>query len=163
MEDKKARELILGKSRYVVIDDTLYHVTADMSLRIVLPKEDRLRVFHEVHQGRFAGHLRDAKIHSQIGKTYWWPNMHSDISRWSRACEVCASRQVGKPIKLYLTPISVGGAFDHVEVDIIKFPCSSTGKNYVVVLMDYLTKWLEVFATVDQTSPTIAKLLVEEL
>ena len=37
MEDKKARELILGKTRYVVIDDTLYHATADMSLRIVLP------------------------------------------------------------------------------------------------------------------------------
>ena len=81
MEDKEARELILGKTRCVVIDDTFYHVSADISLRIVLPKEDRLLVFHEVHQGRFAGHLRDAKVHNQIGKTYWWPNMHSDISR----------------------------------------------------------------------------------
>ena len=162
-EDRKARELILGKSRYVVIDDTLYHVTANMSLQIVLPKEDRLSVFHEVHQGRFAGHLRDAKIHSQIGKTYWWPNMRSDISSWCRACEICASRQVGKPIKPLLTPIPVGGAFDRVGVDVIKFPRSSSGKNYAVVFMDYLTKWPEVFATVDQTSPTIAKLLVEEI
>ena len=51
-----------------------------MSLRTVLLKEDRLTVLHEVHQGKFAGHLKDAKIHSQIGKTYWWPNMCSDIS-----------------------------------------------------------------------------------
>ena len=29
--------------------------------------------------------------------------------------------------------------------------------------MDYLTKWPEVFATTDQTSPTIAKLLVEQV
>lgn len=27
--------------------------------------------------------------------------------------------------------------------------------------MDYLTKWLEVYAAKDQTAPTIAKLLVE--
>ena len=107
--------------------------------------------------------MRDAKIRSQIAKTYWWPNMHSDISRWCRACEICASRPVGRPTKPQLTPIPVGGAFDRVGVDVIKFPRSTTGKNYAVVFMDYLTKWPEVFATVDQTSPTIARLLVEEI
>ena len=89
--------------------------------------------------------------------------MRKDISSWCRACEVCASRQVGKPFKPYLTPIPVGGAFDRVGVDIIKFPHSSTGMTYAVVFVDYLTKWPEVFATSDQTSPTIARLLVEEV
>ena len=139
--------LILGKSKYVVIDNTLYHVTANMSLRIVLLKEDRLAVFHEVHQGKLAGNLRDAKTHNQIGKTYRWPNMHKNFSCWCKACKIFASRQVGKPIKPLLTPIPVGGAFDCVGVDVIKFPRSSTGKNYAVVFMDYLTKWPEVFAS----------------
>ena len=35
--------------------------------------------------------------------------------------------------------------------------------TYAVVFVDYLTKWPEVFATADQTSPTIARLLVEEV
>ena len=120
-----------------------------------------MAVFREVHQ--FSGHLRDAKIHSQLGKAYWWPNMCKDIISWCRAYEVCASRQVGKPIKPYLTPILVGGAFDRVGVDIIKFSHSSTGMTYAVVFVDYLTKWPEVFATSDQTFPTIARLLVEEV
>ena len=38
-DDKKARELILGKTRYVIIEDVLYHLSADKSLRIVLPKK----------------------------------------------------------------------------------------------------------------------------
>ena len=76
---------------------------------------------------------------------------------------MCASRQVGKPIKQYLTPIPVGGAFDRVGVEIIKFLRSSTGMTYTVVFVDYLTKWPEVFATSDQTSPMIARLLVEEV
>ena len=87
----------------------------------------------------------------------------SDIHSWCRACEVCASRQVQKPIKPYLTPIPVGGAFDRIGVDIIKFPCTRTGMTYAVVFVDYLTKWPEVFATADQTSPIIARLLVEEV
>ena len=70
---------------------------------------------------------------------------------------------MGKPIKPYLTPIPVAGAFDRVGVDVIKFPCSSRGKRYAIVFIDYLTKWPEVFATSDQTSVTIAQLLVEHV
>ena len=70
---------------------------------------------------------------------------------------------MGKPIKPYLTLIPVAGPFDWVGVDVIKFPCSSRGKKYSVVFIDYLTKWPEVFATSDQTSLTIAELLVEHI
>ena len=47
-------EIILGKTRYVVIDNVLYHLAGDKSLRIVLPKEERFTVFKKVHQGKFA-------------------------------------------------------------------------------------------------------------
>lgn len=43
----------------------------------------------------------------------------------------------------------------------IQFPCSET--NTVVVFVDYLTKWPEVFAVPDQTANTLAKLLVKEI
>ena len=73
------------------------------------------------------------------------------------------SRHVGKPIRPPLTPIPIKGPFDRVGIDVIKFPCSSKGNKYAVVFMDYLTKWPEVFATSDQTSMTIAELLVKNI
>ena len=42
-------------------------------------------------------------------------------------------------------------------------PKTKQGNAYIVVFMDYLTKWPEAFATSDQTSLTIAKLLVERI
>ena len=36
-----------------------------------------------------------------------------------------------------LTPIPVSGPFDQVEIDVIKFPCSTKGNQYTVVFMDY--------------------------
>ena len=53
--------------------------------------------------------------------------------------------------------------FDRVGVDVLQLPKTSTGNRYAVVFMDYLTKWPEGFATADQTAPTIAPLLVEEI
>ena len=89
--------------------------------------------------------------------------MRKDTSRWSRGCLTCASRTVGRPVKPLLTPIPVGGPFDHVGVDVLQLPLTQQGNRYVVVFMDYLTKWPEVFAVPDQTALTIARLLVEQV
>ena len=132
-------------------------------MRIVPASQDRRELFESAHGGVFGGHLRSAKLHGQLAKHYWWPGMRQDIIKWSRACKICASRQVGKPIHTPLTPITVTGPFDRIGIDVIKFPKSSKGNKYAVVVMDYLTKWPEVFPTRDQTSITIARLLVEHI
>ena len=89
--------------------------------------------------------------------------MHADIAVWCRECEVCASHNVGHATKPPLTPFPVAGPFDRIGVDFIKFPKSKKGNQYAIVFVDYLTKWPEVFATKDQSSLTIAKLLIEHV
>ena len=60
-------------------------------------------------------------------------------------------------------PIPVGGTFHRVRVDIMELPLTRNGNRYVVTCIDYLTKWVESFACSDQTSETIAKLLVDHV
>ena len=160
---KKARELSLTAQQYVLLDGVLHYVEKDKTLRIIPPESDRRSMFEEVHGGPFGGHLRDAKIHGELSRRYWWPGMRRDIIRWCQACLVCASRQVGRAVRPPLTPIPVSGPFDRVGVDVLHFPKSTAGNQYAVVFVDYLTKWPEVFATADQSALTIAKLLVEEV
>ena len=50
-----------------------------------------------------------------------------------------------------------------VGVDFIKYPKRKKGNQYAIIFVDYLTKWPEVYATKDQSSLTIAKLLVEHI
>ena len=52
--------------------------------------------------------------------------------------------------------------FTEVQINVLA-PCSGRDIIYAVIFMDYLTKWLEVFATRHQTSLTIAELLVEKV
>ena len=65
----------------------------------------------------------------------------------------------GSPVRPPLTPIPVGGPFDRVGINVLQLPKTKRGNKYAVVFVDYLSKWPEVFATPDQTAPTIAKLL----
>ena len=157
-DGSKAREFAVSGQQYVLLEGVLYHVERDKTLRVIPPECDRRRLFDEVHGGAFGGHLRDAKIHGELSKRYWWPKMRGDIIQWCQACLVCASRQVGHPP---LTPIPVASPFDCVGVDVLHFSKSAAGNQYAVVFVDYLTKWPEVFTTPNKSALTIAKLLVE--
>ena len=162
-DQKRAKELVLSKQQYLLLDGVLYFVEKDKTLKVVPPVEDRKQLFEEVHGGAFGGHLRDAKVHGELSKRYWWSGMRGDIVRWCQACLVCASRQVGQAVHPPLTPIPVAGPFDRFGVDVLHFPKSSAGNQYAVVFVDYLTILPEVFATADQSALTIAKLFVEEV
>ena len=81
-DEKQARELVLSKSQYQIVEGVLYRIEADKTLRVIPPEEEREKLFHTVHDGAFGGHLRASKIHSQLSRHYWWAGMRSDISKW---------------------------------------------------------------------------------
>ena len=156
LEKKEKQERLYYRNQnFEMVDGVLYHLEKDKTMRIVPASQD-MRVFKSAHRVVFGGHLRHAKVHGRLAKHYWWPGMQQDITKWSRACNIC-----GIPIHTPLTPITVGGPFDRIGIDVIKFSKSSKGNKYVVVVVDYLTKWSEIFPTRDQTFITIARLLVE--
>ena len=153
---------MLTKDQYELVDGILYRLEKDKTLRVIPPRSTRKKQFDEVHSGKFAGHLRGAKIHRLLSKHYWWPGMRKDIHYWCRACLTCATRHTGRVIRPPLAPIPVSGPFDRIGVDVVQFPRSKRGKRYAIVFIDYLTKWVEVFATPNQSALTIAELLVED-
>jgi len=93
-DEKKARELVMGKSQFEIKDGVLYHIEKDKTLRVVPPANSRKELFDDVHKGVFGAHLRSAKIHSQLAQHYWWLSMRADIDHWVHACMVCASRHI---------------------------------------------------------------------
>ena len=66
-------------------------------------------------------------------------------------------------MKPLLLPIPVGGPFHRVGVNIMELTLTVQGNKYVIVFVDYLIKWVEAFPAEDQTSETIANLLVNEV
>ncbi|CAK1588504.1 unnamed protein product [Parnassius mnemosyne] len=88
-----------------------------------------------------------------------------DVEDWCRKCTSCAAikgpqiRSRGA-LKLY----NVGAPWERIAIDIAgPYPESESGKKYFMVVMDYFTKWPEVFAIPNQEAPTVADKLVHEV
>ena len=165
-EDKLARRIVHESKLFTVINGVLYHENPVRSDQwcVVVPVEYREPLLKEAHQGSFAGHLAEKKTYSRLRTRYWWQKMRDEVSSFCKSCLICASCKGGRKVfKPPLAPIPVGGPFHRVAVDVLQLPHTSNGNCYVVVFMDYLTKWPEAFATPDQKAETIAKLFVEEI
>ena len=90
--------------------------------------------------------------------------MYADVYSHCKSCLTCASyRGAGHRTRPPLKPLDVGGPFERIGVDILEMPKTERGNSYIVVFMDYLTKWPEAYAIPDQSSETIARLLVENV
>ena len=90
--------------------------------------------------------------------------MYSDAVDYCKNCPQYAivsgtGRNSNPPLK----PIPVERVFQIVRVDIMKLPKTSKGNQCVVVFQDFLSKWPFIFATKEQNTTTLAKLLVEEV
>lgn len=52
--EKEAKAILLGQSSYALIDDVLYHVEADKTLRIIPPVSGRKELWQQLHSGSCA-------------------------------------------------------------------------------------------------------------
>ena len=160
-----ARRLALEKSHFEIIDGVLYFEdpATPKQLRIAVPKELRSVLLSEAHDGKFAGHFSEQKVYNLLKKTYWWDGMRADVRRYCRSL-ICATRKgTGRASRPPLQPIPVSGPVHRVGVDIVQLPQTLDGNCYVIVFLDYLTKWVEVFPVSDQKAETNARLLVENI
>lgn len=80
-------------------------------------------------------------------------------------CDACTAQKgptqrSHAPLQQYL----VGAPMERIGVDILgPFPVTDSGNRYVLVAMDYFTKWPEAYAVPDQSATTTAEKLVEEM
>ena len=124
----------------------------------VVPVEYREPLLKVAHQGPFRGHLAEKKTYSPLRTWYWWWKIRDEVSSFCKSCLICASCKGGRKVfKPALAPIPVSGPFHRVAVNVLQLPHTSNGNCYVVVFMDYLTKWPETFATPDQKAKNDCK------
>ncbi|GKF81446.1 reverse transcriptase domain-containing protein, partial [Tanacetum coccineum] len=76
---------------------------------------------------------------------YYWPSMHRDARDMIKKCNDC---QVHRPIlrqpQQELTPITSPWPFHKWGIDIAgPFPIAVGGLKFLIVAIDYFTKWIE--------------------
>jgi ribonuclease HI len=159
---KAATKIRLKASKYTVVDGSIYRRGLTLPLLKCLSQDEADYALKEIHEGVCGSHSGGRILaHKAIRAGYYWPKMYQQSMEMVRACDKCqkfANDQKSPPEEL--TPITSPWPFSMWGVDIVgPLPPGKGGVKFVVVAVDYFTKWVEAEALVHITSQNITKFL----
>jgi hypothetical protein len=135
-----------------------------VSWQMIIPRSLRAEVCKMAHDHPTAGHLGEHKTFYNVKKRFFWSGYRKDVEHWCRTCEKCAARK--DPTRKNVAPLAlcnVGMVLERVHIDILgPLPRSNKGKRYILVIVDWFTKWTDAFPIANQEAQTCAKVLVEQ-
>ncbi len=154
---------------YVIENGFLFRSTPDgqqgQKLQLVIPPVHRQAFLQYAHDNPLSGHFGKLKTLLRLLETVYWPTVRKDVWKYCKECHVC---QQYKPVlsklsgRLQSTPIVEPGYM--LGVDIMgPFPKSNKQNEYLLVVVDYCSKWVEMFPLRSAKTPQIARILVEEI
>jgi hypothetical protein len=145
----------------MIVGATLYHRGVDTFLRRCLTHEEAEKVLNDCHLGACGGNQSGyATVHKILRSRYFWPMMFKDCITSVKSCHNCQifDSKTKRPPK-FLQPIVVVGPFTKWGIDFMQCnPTSTGGHGYIIVAVDYFTKWAEVMPTLNNTGETTALL-----
>ena len=133
--------------------------------QLVVPKCLQEEILSHLHAGAAGGHLGRFKTLGKLKLRYYWPGHYKDVEQYCSTCHTCATRKTPVPTaKAPLQNITVGYPMQMVGVDLLgPFPRSPTGNIYLVVAVDYFTKWAEAYPVPNMEATTVANVLTNEM
>ncbi|KAL0395105.1 UNVERIFIED_CONTAM: hypothetical protein Slati_4476700 [Sesamum latifolium] len=111
-----------------------------------LSQEEGLHVLKEIHDGCCGSHIGTwALANKALRAGYFWPTMKQDARYLMNKCEKCRKyatliHQPAEPLNVMLSPC----LFSQWGMDIVgRFPPAPGQKKFLLVAIDYFTKWVE--------------------
>ena len=90
---------------------------------------------------------------SRLCEKVWWPNIDKQVESFIKACYLCqlVARQP-RPEPMISTQLPEGPWVD-IAIDLLEIP----GRNHLLVVIDYFSRWPEVISGLKQTHITSLK------
>ena len=134
-------------------------------LQLVLPTKLHADVLQSLHEGSLSAHLGEEKMLHQLKERFYWPGSAHAVREYCATCVTCCTRKSAAPKrKAELQTIQAGYPLQVVCVDIMgPLPETEEGSKYVLVAVDYFTRWVEAYGIPNQEATTVGRKLVDEM
>ncbi|KAL4384020.1 hypothetical protein GQ457_15G014580 [Hibiscus cannabinus] len=139
----------------------LFKQFVDQVLRRCVPEEEQKDIIYHCHAASCGGHFGGNKTAAKILQSgFYWPTLFKDAHAFARACDRCQrTGNISRRNEMPLQNILEVELFDVWGIDFMgPFP-SSHGDLYILLAIDYVSKWVEAIATPRNDAKTVMKFL----
>ncbi|XP_019089193.1 PREDICTED: uncharacterized protein LOC109127995 [Camelina sativa] len=146
--------------RYFWDEPFLYKHCADGLYRRCVPELEVQGILFHCHGSNYAGHFTTFKTATKELQTgLWWPTLFRDAHDFVSRCDSCQRRgNISKQNEMPQNFILEIEVFDCWGIDFMgPFP-SSYGNLYILVAVDYVSKWVKAVASPTYDSKVVLKM-----
>ena len=152
------RKLKVQATRFILIKNVLYKKGFSRPYLGCLGAEEADYVMREVHEGVCGNHSGSRSlVHKLMRAGYYWPTMQKDAEAYVKTCDKCQrfSNIIRQPTE-ELTQMTAPWPFAQWGLNIMgPFPTAMRQLKFLVVGIDYFTKWVEAEALANITEKNV--------
>ncbi|GJY53763.1 reverse transcriptase domain-containing protein [Tanacetum coccineum] len=161
MSTQQKRKFFKDIKHYFWDDPYLFRTCADQIIRRCVFEKEALEILKACHEGPTGGH-HSANITAQkvFDAGFFWPTIYKDAYELIKSCDACQRQgKISHRDEMPQNAIQVCEIFDVWGIDFMgPFP-SSRGNKYILVAVDYLSKWVEAKALPTNDARVVVKFL----
>ncbi|GJY52209.1 reverse transcriptase domain-containing protein [Tanacetum coccineum] len=161
MSSQQKRKFFKDVKHYFWDDPFLFKICADQVIRRCVSGQEAFDILKACHSGPTGGHYGANYTAKKIFDSgFYWPTIYKDAHDFVTRCDTCQRQgKISQRDEMPQNSIQVCEIFDIWGIDFMgPFP-SSRGNKYILVAVDYLSKWVEAKALPTNDARVVCKFL----
>ncbi|RDX88936.1 Tf2-11, partial [Mucuna pruriens] len=153
-------------SKYTLIEQRLYRRGFSYPLLRCVDNDEVLYIIQEVHEGICGTHIGGRALVGKIARAgYYWPTLKTDCMDYVKKCDKCqkfADVHQAPPEQLHV--VASPWPFHKWGIDILgPFPMAPGQVKFLIVTIDYFTKWIEVESVATITAEKVKRFIWKKI
>ncbi|GJX72725.1 reverse transcriptase domain-containing protein [Tanacetum coccineum] len=161
MSSQQKKKFFKDVKHYFWDDPYLFRICADQVIRRCVYGQEAVDILAACHNGPIGGHHGANYTAKKVFDSgFYWPTIYRDAHDMVKSCDSC--QRQGKILQKDEMPqntIQVCEIFDVWGIDFMGPFLSSRGNKYILVAVDYLSKWVEAKSLPFNDARVIIKIL----
>nr|KYP32883.1 Retrovirus-related Pol polyprotein from transposon 17.6 [Cajanus cajan] len=160
------RKKFLRDATYYVWDDPhLFKIGLNGLLRRCVSREEAKSILWHCHNSPYGGHFNGERTAAKaLQAGFYWPALFKDAHSHAKQCDSCQrDGGITRKREMPLQNMQEVEVFDCWGIDFVGPLPSSFTNEYILVAVDYVSKWVEAIATPKANGKTVVKFLKKHI
>nr|KYP33141.1 Retrovirus-related Pol polyprotein from transposon 17.6 [Cajanus cajan] len=160
------KKKFLRDATYYVWDDPhLFKIGVDGLLRRCVSREEAKSILWHCHNFPYGGHFNGERTAAKVLQAgFYWPTLFKDAHSHAKQCDSCQrAGGITRKHEMPLQNMQEVEVFDCWGIDFVGPLPSSFTNEYILVVVDYVSKWVEAIATPKADGKTVVKFLKKHI